>query len=112
MSTVFFGIPHGYGDGIRPRVGVAGAGVVAVHQSRQNELFCRVGTLMGREVSFDHAAEPFGEGGIHPAVAVNDGGTVVAVHESGPAGAWTLHYHVGKVLDAPRRHVEFGDTSP
>jgi hypothetical protein len=112
MSNVFFGVPHAYGGGIRPRVGVAAAHVVGVHQSPQDELFCWAGTLRGREVRFDDAAQPFGDGGMHPAVAVNEGGTVVAVHESRPPGPSKLHYHVGRVVTAPRNLVEFGDESP
>jgi hypothetical protein len=112
-TTVFFGVPHSYGGGIRPRVGVAGANVVGVHQSPQDELFGWAATLAGRRVRFDDdAAQPFGDGGIHPAVAVNAGGTVVAVHESRPPGPSKLHYHVGKVVVAPRNLIEWGDQSP
>lgn len=100
-KNLFFSVPRVYGHGIRPRVGVAAGRVVEVHQleNQEDEIWYRLGTLRAGRVELEDSDTGYGKG-MHPAVAVNQGGTVVAVHESHPPGSGRLYYHVSR-LDAP-----------
>lgn len=108
MSDVFFNFPNRYDSGIIPSVGVANGTVVEVHQSQgASTLWYNVGGLTGDLVGFG-ASQKYDDG-IHPAVAVNAGGTVVEVHETQSPFSSGMYYHVGQV-DASNKAIALGSS--
>lgn len=109
MTDVFFNFPVEYDSGTDASVGIGNGVVVEVHESNgpSSNLWCRVGGLTGDLVTFGDSANY--DSGIHPAVAVNAGGTVVEVHETQSPVSSKMYYHVGQA-NGSNNTVSFGSS--
>lgn len=103
QATVNWGESKPAASGLTPRVALNNNDIaVEVHNNDLHEvLYCRVGRLVGDEVTWPNARS-YAEGKKHtrPVVALNDAGVVVEVHEVHEGrGIWP-DYGVGQVKEA------------
>src|SRR5687768_14135430 len=100
QATVNWGESKPAGSGLTPRVALNNSDVaVEVHTNESDEvLYCRVGRLVGDEVTWPHARRyAIGKNHVRPVVAVNDLGVVVEVHEVHDRKGIRPDYGVGQV---------------
>ncbi|CAM1373504.1 PI-PLC domain-containing protein [Tenacibaculum xiamenense] len=96
MKTIQFGLAENYDSGRNCDVATNALKAVEVHNSEaSSKMWYHIGTVNGATVNWGNSKSY--SNGYNPSIAINDGNTVVEVHETSNVFTNTMYYKVGNL---------------